>query len=96
MVEGLKKFTKHFEGLEDAYVLIGGAACDMWLAERALPFRATKDLDVVIIIEALSGTSGVAEKKRFSESGRFRHHSAGTKRVAVIEEIGYFSISSRG
>jgi len=54
MVEGLRRFTKHFEGLEDAYVLIGGAACDLWLSERALPFRATKDLDVVIIVEAIN------------------------------------------
>jgi len=54
MVKGLEKFVKHFEGLEDAYVLIGGAACDVWLDVKALPFRVTKDLDLVIIVEGLS------------------------------------------
>jgi len=42
------------------------------------------------------GTSGVAEKSRFTESGMLCHHPPGKKRVAVIEKIGYFSISLRG
>jgi len=73
MVEGLKKFTKHFEGLEDAYVLIGGAACDIWLSERALPFRATKDLDVVIIVEALNAEF-FSRFWTFIQEGRYESH----------------------
>jgi len=53
MVEGLEKFKEHFAGLEDCFVLIGGAACDVWMGESGLEFRATKDLDVVLIVEAL-------------------------------------------
>ena len=53
MVIGLDKFISHFKEMEDNYVLIGGAACDVWLTDQGLPFRLTKDLDMVIIVEAL-------------------------------------------
>jgi len=53
MVRGLDRFVSHFKGMEDNYVLIGGCACDVWLAEQGLPFRLTKDIDMVVIIEAL-------------------------------------------
>lgn len=32
---------------------MGGAACDVWFTSQGLPFRATKDLDIVLMIEAL-------------------------------------------
>lgn len=53
MVKGIDIFKKHFTGQEGKYVLIGGAACDLAMSEAGLPFRATKDLDIVLIIEAL-------------------------------------------
>lgn len=53
MVEGLERFKKHFVGLEDCFVLIGGAACDIWMGERGLSFRKTTDLDLVLIVDAL-------------------------------------------
>jgi hypothetical protein len=53
MVEGLAVFRDRFRGLDDCYVLIGGTACDLWMGERALDFRATKDLDMVLVVEAL-------------------------------------------
>lgn len=54
MVVGLDKFIEHFKGMEDAYILIGGTACDLWMGSYGLPFRITKDLDVVLVIEALT------------------------------------------
>lgn len=53
MVTGLDRFVAHFRGFEQAYTLIGGAACDVWLGAQGLEFRATKDLDLVLIVEAL-------------------------------------------
>jgi len=47
-------FIDHFAEHRDAFVLIGGAACDLWFAEQHLPFRATKDLDLVLILENAS------------------------------------------
>ncbi|MHC1729178.1 MAG: hypothetical protein AB9866_24805 [Syntrophobacteraceae bacterium] len=53
MVKGMDQFREHFRGLEDRYVLIGGAACDLLMEEAGLDFRATKDLDIVLCVEVL-------------------------------------------
>jgi predicted nucleotidyltransferase len=53
MVHGLEKFKEYFGDLTKQYVFIGGAACDILMDELGAPFRATKDLDMVLIIEAL-------------------------------------------
>ena len=53
MVEGLDIFRKHFSKLRESFVLIGGAACDDWFTNQDLGFRATKDLDIVLITENL-------------------------------------------
>ena len=53
MVKGLKIFREHFRNYADRYVLIGGAACDIAMTDAGLTFRATKDLDIVLYVEAL-------------------------------------------
>ncbi|MCV3243598.1 hypothetical protein ABID19_006635 [Mesorhizobium robiniae] len=53
MVTGVDRFRAHFAGQEHQYVLIGGAACELIMNEVGLDFRATKDLDIVLIVEAL-------------------------------------------
>ena len=54
MVRGLAKFKEFFESYENNYVLIGGTACSIIFDEIGLDFRATKDLDIVLIIENLN------------------------------------------
>ena len=61
MVVGLDLFREFFAEDTDKYVLIGGAACDTVFRNNASTFRATKDLDVVLIVEALTPDFG----KRF-------------------------------
>lgn len=58
MVKGIDTFRTFFEGDEDKYVLIGGAACDICFAADSSSFRATKDLDIVLIVEALTPEFG--------------------------------------
>ncbi len=53
MVKGIEKFSHFFEDYTDNYILIGGAACEARMSEAGLNFRATKDLDIVLIVEAL-------------------------------------------
>ncbi len=53
MVKGLAVFQEWFKGFEDQYVLIGGTAATLTMAEAGLPFRGTKDLDIVLHVEAL-------------------------------------------
>jgi hypothetical protein len=51
MVYGLEKFKEYFGAHTHQYVFIGGTACDILMDELGAPFRATKDLDIVLIIE---------------------------------------------
>ena len=53
MVKGLEIFREFFRDFADNYVLIGGTACDERLTDAGLSFRATKDLDIILIVEAL-------------------------------------------
>ncbi|HEY3318972.1 MAG TPA: hypothetical protein VGP72_00650 [Planctomycetota bacterium] len=53
MVKGLDVFRAHFQNYTNRYVLIGGTACEIAMATAGLPFRATKDLDIVLCVEAL-------------------------------------------
>ena len=50
-VYGLDRFSEYMEGLEDCYAIIGGTACSIILANADLDFRATKDIDVILLIE---------------------------------------------
>lgn len=54
MVVGMDLFTEHFQSHTNQYVLIGGGACDRHFEKAGLPFRATKDLDIIVIVEALT------------------------------------------
>ena len=51
MVEGIDSFKEKFRGFEDCYTVIGGAACDILMAEADIDFRLTKDIDMVLILE---------------------------------------------
>jgi hypothetical protein len=54
MVDGLDIFQKHFADYSDRYVLIGGTASSLAIDELGgEPFRVTKDLDIVLHVEAL-------------------------------------------
>lgn len=72
MVKGLDIFKEYFKGYEDQYVLIGGAACDIVFDSNEASFRATKDLDMVLIIEALTLEFGERMWK-FIEAGEYRN-----------------------
>ncbi len=54
MVKGLSHFRDYFKNFKNNYILIGGTACDFWLNQAGLNFRATKDLDIIIVVEALT------------------------------------------
>ena len=59
MVTGMESFREHFAGYEDCYTIIGGAACDILMHEQNISFRATRDVDMIVLIE-----------NRFDEFGR--------------------------
>ena len=72
MVKGLNTFKEFFSGYEDQYVLIGGTACDIVFESNEANFRATRDLDIVLIVEALTPEFG--EKFwEFIVAGKYRN-----------------------
>lgn len=58
MVRGVANFRERFRGFEEQYVIIGGTACDLIMEEEEMSFRATKDIDLVLIVEALTAEFG--------------------------------------
>ena len=44
MVNGLQTFQRHFAAFQDAYLLIGGCACDIHFEAFDLPFRTALGL----------------------------------------------------
>lgn len=79
MVKGLDVFREYFADYQDQYVLIGGAACDIVFESNDINFRATRDLDMVLIIEALTPEFG--EKFwDFIMDGKYRNKATNGKK----------------
>lgn len=74
MVKGIDTFRRYFAEYEEQYVLIGGAACDIVFESNDTAFRATRDLDMVLIVEALTPEFGEKFWK-FIQDGRYRNKS---------------------
>ena len=70
LTHGLEKFKEYFNGFKNQYVLIGGTACSILFDEFGSDFRSTKDIDIVLIVEAL--TKEFAEQFfKFVEDGKY-------------------------
>ncbi len=52
MVNGMESFIRKFGDYADCYTIIGGAACDILMTEADTEFRATRDIDMILIMEA--------------------------------------------
>lgn len=57
-INGLNKFRDFFSEYDNNYVLIGGTACAIIFDEIGETFRATKDLDIVLIVENINDEFG--------------------------------------
>ena len=87
MVKGLDTFQKYFADYEEQYVLIGGAACDILFESNEVNFRATRDLDMVLIVEALTPEFGEKFWK-FIVDGKYRNKA---KTIAILNFIDLIS-----
>ena len=79
MVRGLDLFKKYFADYSDQYVLIGGVACSLAMAEAGIDFRATSDLDIVLIVEAQTDEF-VKAFWGFIRSGEYDYKQKSTKK----------------
>lgn len=82
MIKGLDIFRERFRDFPGSLVLIGGAACDDWFTRQGLKFRATKDLDIVLLLEAVN-PDFVAAMRKFIDDGGYeiRQRSDGGRPV---------------
>lgn len=71
-VRGLELFSERFTEYRDAFVLIGGAACDLWFSDQNLRFRATKDLDIVLILDRLN-PAFIRALEQFVDEGQYEY-----------------------
>lgn len=77
MVKGIESFRKWFEGCEEQYAIIGGTACDLLMPEQSIEFRVTKDIDLVLIVEALDKEFGEKLWEYVKEAG-YEHRNRST------------------
>lgn len=77
MVTGIEKFKEWFRGYEDHYAIIGGTACDLLMSEEGLAFRGTKDIDLVLIVEAMTPEFGIHFWEFIREAG-YEHRNKST------------------
>ncbi len=77
MITGIESFKEWFKENKQQYTVIGGTACDILMSHEGLEFRATKDIDLVLIIEAIDANFG----KKFWEyvkRGGYKHCNKST------------------
>jgi hypothetical protein len=77
MVKGLTRFRDHFSSYQDHYVLIGGTASHLAMREEGYDFRVTKDLDIVLCLEALN-VEFAENLWGFIKSGKYQHRQKST------------------
>lgn len=71
MVRGLDVFKKYFEQYPDNYVIIGGTACDIIIDDAGFVPRATKDIDIILVVEAQS-SAFVKQFWQFINDGKYQ------------------------
>jgi hypothetical protein len=82
MVRGLDIFTEWFKKFSDQYVLIGGTAASLAMQDFGVPFRGTKDLDVVLHLEVLTSEFGEVFWKFLDAGGyEIKQKSDGSPRL---------------
>lgn len=77
MVTGIDRFRDWFRGYEEQYAIIGGTACDLLMSEEGMDFRATKDIDLVLIVEAITPDFG-KQFWQFIKDAGYEHRNKST------------------
>jgi len=77
MVRGIDIFQEYFAAYSENYVIIGGTACDILIAEAGFRPRATKDIDIILVVEALN-VDFVRQFWQFIQDGNYEHKEEST------------------
>jgi len=77
MVRGLDIFKEYFKEYPDNYIIIGGTACDIIIDEAGFVPRATKDIDIILVAEALSADF-IKQFWQFVQDGNYEQKEKST------------------
>lgn len=80
MVHGLETFREWFSDYPTRYVVIGGTACNLILAQYGAPERATHDIDMVIVAESFD-KAFYERFVAFIRQGGYQHKGKANKYV---------------
>ena len=79
-VDAVREIADREAATVASYALIGGAACDIVFGEAGLPFRATKDFDIVLCVEVVGAEFGTVFADFLEAVGyRARERSTGRR-----------------
>ena len=71
MVIGLNTFREYFKDYTDSYIIIGGTACDLVIDAAGFTPRATKDIDIILVVEAMNAAF-VERFWQFVKDGQYK------------------------
>jgi len=74
---GSESFRDWFADYADQYVIIGGTACDLLMDQAGLEFRATRDIDMVLLTEKLD-LSFAQQFWKYIQAGGYKHQKKDT------------------
>jgi hypothetical protein len=77
IIARMRSFKEWFADYSDNFVIIGGAACSLIMESENADFRLTKDVDVVLLIEALSSDFG-RRLWDYVQAAGYEHRQAST------------------
>lgn len=60
IVNGLDIFAEKLKAYSDNFIIVGGTACSLEMNDAGINFRATNDIDMIVIVEDLSADFGKA------------------------------------
>lgn len=80
MVKGLAIFKKYFSDYTGSYEIIGGTARDIHISEAAFEPKGTKDIDIILLVEAINPDFVVQFWKFINEGGYERKEESAEDR----------------
>lgn len=73
---GIEIFKEHFKDFRECYIVIGGVACEDHFEGEGIVFRSTKDIDLILIVEALNNEF-IAHFWEFIKQGNYEQKQIG-------------------
>lgn len=88
MVNGLDLFKEKFQSFEDCYTVIGGTACSVLMENATLEFRATQDIDMILLVDSPRFNEFAEQLLEFIDDGDCycEERANGTKRLYRFKE----------